>query len=508
VVADTTPVIIGVGQVSERPQDADYAALSPMDLGGQALAAAITDCQATTGVAAEIDTIAAIRQFEISTPVAAAPFGRSNNPPRSIAARVDANPARAILEITGGQAPQALVGELAGEIAAGRSHVAAIVGAEAISTALALTARGDTPDWSEEVAGDLEDRGYGLDGLLDVGLTRHGVTGMIPAYALFENVRRARLGQSLDEYRQDIGNLFAPFSAVAAANPHAANRTAFSAVELAQISDRNRIVAEPYGRLTVSRDQVNQGAAILIASVDAARRMGVPEHRWVHIHAVASEAEPSPLARMHLGKSAAAIRATSVALATASGTLADIAYLDLYSCFAIAVFNLTDALALPTDGSRALTLTGGLPFFGGAGNNYATHAIAEAVARCRAAPGSRALVGANGGAMGKYAAGIYGTQRANWQNKQRLWRLPTDANVVPVVDSAEGMATIETYTMIPNAKGARAPLVLRTPHGARLAALADLTHGPTAALIDGGMPFGAPVTISTDERGRMAARLT
>ena len=39
-IADNTPVIIGVGQYSERPQDKGYQALSYMDLGGRALAAA------------------------------------------------------------------------------------------------------------------------------------------------------------------------------------------------------------------------------------------------------------------------------------------------------------------------------------------------------------------------------------------------------------------------------------------------------------------------------------
>ena len=75
-IADNTPIIIGVGQYAERLDDPGYRALCPMDLAGQALAAALADCQSAHDVGAAIDTVAAIRQFEISTPVAKAlPFG-------------------------------------------------------------------------------------------------------------------------------------------------------------------------------------------------------------------------------------------------------------------------------------------------------------------------------------------------------------------------------------------------------------------------------------------------
>lgn len=47
-----------------------------------------------------------------------------------------------------------------------------------------------------------------------------------------------------------------------------------------------------------------------------------------------------------------------------------------------------DGLGLSADDSRGLTVTGGPPFFGGAGNNYSMHAIAETVALLRATPGA------------------------------------------------------------------------------------------------------------------------
>jgi len=218
---DNTPVIIGVGQYSERVGEAGYAEMSHMDLGGAALKAAFADAQAAQDLGPALDTLAAIRQFEISATRYSAPFGHANNTPRAIASRAGANPARAILEVVGGQGPQRLVGELAAEIAAGRSRMAAVVGSEAISTMRALMSRGEKRDWSEQHEGSLEDRGPGYDGVVDRTSIKHGVGAPIAGYAIAENVRRERLGLSLDDYRLEIGKLFAPFTQVAAANPGA-----------------------------------------------------------------------------------------------------------------------------------------------------------------------------------------------------------------------------------------------------------------------------------------------
>ena len=199
-IADNTPVIIGVGQYSERVDEPTYAALSYMDLAGRALAAAIADSSAGEPVSPVIDTLAAIRAFEMSRPDRKPPFGAASNVPRAIAKRVGADPKRAILTTTGGQTNQQLVGEFASNIASGESQCAVIVGSEAISTVLALSAKGEKPDWSEEVEGDFEDQGFGVEDLMEPALFAHGATGAIPLYALAENARRAKLGKGLEEY--------------------------------------------------------------------------------------------------------------------------------------------------------------------------------------------------------------------------------------------------------------------------------------------------------------------
>ncbi|MFO6446228.1 acetyl-CoA acetyltransferase [Erythrobacter sp. NE805] len=507
-VADNTPVVIGVGQYSERVGEPGYAALSYMDLGGRALAAAIADTGASGDVAGAIDTLAAIRAFEMSRPGREPPFGAANNVPRALAKRVGANPARAILTTTGGQTNQQLVGEFAQAIAAGESRCAVIVGSEAISTVLALSAKGEKPDWSEDVPGDFEDQGFGVEELLEPALFAHGASGAIPLYALAENARRRRLGMGLEAYRLEIGRLFAPFTRVAAANPHSAAPVARTAEDLATVTDRNRIVAEPYPRMTVARDQVNQAAAVIVASAGLARELGVPEDKWVHIHAVTAATELKLSERPDLAGNPASLASVDAALARAGKGMADIRYIDFYSCFAIPVFNQCDHFGLSVDDPRGLTLTGGLPFFGGAGNNYSAHAIAEAVQRVRGDRGSYALVGANGGWMSKYATGIYSTQPADWSGNDRFAVLPKATDAVPVAKGPVEAAVVETYTINRGPKGPEAIFIGRSEAGERVVGNADLSDAATADAFESGEPFGVRLSLIQDERGRTVGRVT
>jgi acetyl-CoA C-acetyltransferase len=506
-IADNTPVIIGVGQYSERVQDEGYEALSYMDLAGRALSAAIADTGAANPVAPAIDTLACIRQFEISRADREPPFGGPDNRPRAIAKRVGADPKRAILSTTGGQTNQQLLGEFASEIAAGESEVAVIVGSEAISTALSLAAKGEKPDWSEEVGGSIEDHGLGVEELLEMDLFAHGASGAIPLYALCDNARRAKLGKGLEEYRHDIGELFEPFTRVAAANKHSAAPVARSAEELATVTERNRIVAEPYTRMTVARDQVNQAAAIIIASAGKARELGIPKDKWVHIHSITMASELQLMERPDIAKNPATIRSLEAAMRRAGKSLDDMRYLDFYSCFAIPVFNVADHFGLSPNDPRGLTLTGGLPFFGGAGNNYSAHAICEAVQRCRNDRGSFALVGANGGWMSKYSTGIYSTEPADWSANDRYEKLPKATDAMTRAAGPQTSATVETYTINHAKTGSDAVFIGRNEKGERVCGNADLADEATRDLFESGEPFGAQLTITQDDRGRNIGRV-
>jgi len=146
----------------------------------------------------------------------------------------------------------------------------------------------------------------------------------------------------------------------------------------------------------------------------------------------------------------------------AGTTMAEIAMFDLYSCFSSAVQAACEALDLAVDDPRGLTLTGGLPYFGGPGNNYVTHAIAETIERLRKAPGKKALVTANGNYLTKHSAGIYSTEAPSHEPgpppalQPALDALPK-ARLVPL---AQGNAQIESYTVMHDRHGPASAIVI------------------------------------------------
>jgi acetyl-CoA C-acetyltransferase len=502
-VEDNTPVIIGVGEASERIDAAGYEALSPADLAGRAAAAAVADASGTGDLAAHIQVIAAIRQFEVSGPRAVAPFGRADNFPRAVARRIGADPARAILEPVGGQGPQHLVNEFAQAIGAGETDLVLLCGSEAISTVRHLTARGESRDWSETIGGELEDRGFG-EALMTADLPRHGARTPISVYAMFENARRARLGMNRADYAREMGRLFAPFTQVAAGNPHAMSRDVHSAEDLATVTASNRLTSDPYPRRMVARDQANQGAAVLMASAGRARSLGVPEGRLVYLHGGADARERNPIERVDLSAGPASVMAIRRALDVAGMGEDQIAAFDFYSCFPIAVFNVRDGLGISDSDRRPLTVTGGLPYFGGAGNNYSMHAIASMVRRLRAAPGEVGLVAANGGFLSKYSVGIYSTRPAPWRGfDSKALQGEIDAWPAPPVAQGDGEGMVETYTIDYSGPAPVGTVIGRLKEGgARFVAMTDPADPALAQRMIAADPLGASVGMASNAEGR------
>ncbi|MEE3753780.1 acetyl-CoA acetyltransferase [Mycobacterium intracellulare] len=499
-----TPVIVGVGQFTERIEDSGYRGMSSVELATAAAQAALHDTGAdVTAVAAAIDTVAALRQFEISgrTP---APMGKSNNYPRSVAKRLGAAPARAVLEPIGGQGPQHLVTEFAGVIASGEAEVVMIFGSENTSSIRYFADR-DKPDHSDTVEGSLEDRGFGYDGLFDDYTVAHGLIGAPAQYGLLENARRARLGLSVADYRRQMGELFAPFTKVAAKNPFASSPVERSVDELITVTASNRMICDPYPRLLVARDQVNQGAAALLMSVAAARRLGVPEERWVFLHGHADMVDQPLLDRLDLTYNSASVLAVQEALAGAGVGIDDVSTFDLYSCFPVPVFNFCDGTQLATDDPRGLTLTGGLPYFGGPGNNYSLHGIAETVSEMRDLPGQFGLVAANGGIMSKYSVGVYSTTPVDWKpdNSAALRAEVAARPKMAVTVKADGRARIETYTVRYDWPVRTGIIIGRLDDdGSRFLALSE--DPELVGLLSDGEPLGASIVVRPTEKDNRA----
>ncbi|MCX2931225.1 acetyl-CoA acetyltransferase [Mycobacterium sp. CVI_P3] len=498
-----TPVIVGVGQFTERIDDADYRGMSAVELATEAVRAALVDTGAdVAAVAGAIEVFAGLRQFEICTPFADPRLGCSDNYVRSVAQRVGADPARAVLEPIGGNGPQKLVTEFAGAIAAGEIAVALILGSENGSTLKTFAGRDGKPDHSETVGGQLEDRGYGFEQYMSEYTAKHGLTGAPVQYGLLDNARRARLGLSVGDYRLKMAELFAPFSKVAAKNPFSSSPVERSVEELATVTAENRMICDPYPRLMVARDTVNQGAAALLMSVEAARRLGVPEERWVYLHGHADQREQDLLDRADVSVSHSSRQAVAEALRGAGISIDDVSTFDLYSCFPFPVFAVCDDFGLAADDPRGLTLTGGLPYFGGPGNSYSLHGIAETVAAMRDKPGAFGLVGANGGVMSKYSVGVYSTTPVEWAAdrsaalQQDIAALPT----VPVTRNATGAGVIETYSVRYDWPERTGVIIGRLDaDGSRFMAIG--TDPALVSLMSDGDPLGAAITVTAGEDG-------
>lgn len=407
VVTQSLPIIVGVGQEVIReftPADTP----SPLSLAVSACKRALED-SGVSGLATAIDTLAFVRLNSDSIRSRSGPFGRYTNLPRLLAQRIGADPTQAILSPVGGQSPQQLVNEIANNLFNGTSDVALVAGAEAIGAMKAAMRAGKTLAWDDATDGQLEDRGIGPE-LINAAEIAGGMGFPPQVYGAFEHAWRAHNGLTQSELATHMAELFAPFSTIASTHRYAQYPTQRSVNFLQTESKDNYRVADPYLKWHVAQDAVNQAAALIITHEVKARELGIAEERWVYLHGGADTQDKLVSRRPALHRSAAMASATSAALTQSGVAIDDIDHLELYSCFPCAVQFALEGLGI-SGTSRQLTQTGGLPYFGGAGNNYSMHGIASMVDTLRADPGSRGLVLANGGFLSKASSGIYSTKR-------------------------------------------------------------------------------------------------
>jgi acetyl-CoA C-acetyltransferase len=195
-------------------------------------------------------------------------------------------------------------------------------------------------------------------------------------------------------------------------------------------------------------------------------------------------------------------RALTATMAMAEATCADMDLIDLYSCFPCAVHAACEVLGLPTDGSRPLTVTGGLPFFGGPGNNYSLHALAEMAVRLRGKT-TRALVSANGGMLSKHAAVVLSTtpDRAaaiDWHKTQDLTVDCTDIPVRAYADTPR-QGKIISYTVIARRDKPDIGIVLAETHsGQRF--LASSTEPAVTSSMQDSSPIARGIDVQEQDQ--------
>ncbi|MGD0880516.1 MAG: acetyl-CoA synthetase [Acidimicrobiales bacterium] len=385
-----------------------------------------------------------------------------DDPCERLAERLGATPAHRRYSGLGGSVPLRLTADVASSMAGGGADLALVVGGEALAT---LRHHPD-PSWSFPPA---EARPFPIT--LDRLEAAHGIYQAYLTFALLDTARRIHRGQGIDAYRTELGELLAALSSVAAAQPeHAWFPVAHSPEEIIAPTTANRMVATPYTKLMTAVMDVDMAAGILVATEARADSLGVPADRRVYLWGTGTAEEPPAMAaRSDLWRSPAMAKATAQALGAL--TVDDVAHLDLYSCFGASLQFARDALGIDDD--RTLTVTGGLPYHGGPGSNYATHALAAMVEALRGDPGSRGLVTGVGMHMTSHAATVWSTTPPPSMPSGQPGPLPV-ADGVPVTAGAEGPATVATFSTTYGREGPEwTALICDLPDGSRCYARLD-----------------------------------
>jgi acetyl-CoA C-acetyltransferase len=486
-----TPVLVGVGQVVRRDPDPTSAS-EPLDLMLEASRRAADD--AGGRLLSRLDSIRVVSALS----------WRYVNPGLAIGERLGVTPRQTVLTSTGGNSPQLLVNETALAIQRGDVDVALLTGAEAMATRQRARRRPDKLwlDWAVQDAGTPAPELVGDEraGTNDAEMAR-SLALPTQIYPVFENAVRAASGRSIDEHERVVAGLWSRFSAVAADNPYAWSPHSLTAEEIATVTAVNRLIGFPYTKLMNANLTVDQSAALLMCSAEVAGDVGVPRDRWVFPWASADAHDHwwvSERADLH---SSPAIRAAGhAALAHAAAAIDDIAHIDLYSCFPSAVQIGAAELGLRLDEpGRPLTVTGGLSFAGGPGNNYATHSIATMVERLRADSGALGLVTALGWYLTKHSVGVYGTDPpprpfARADPQAQIDALPRRDSVA----EHDGRVTVESFTVMHDRDGSPALGIVACllPDGRR--AWGNVRDPGTAKAMTLDDPYSRPAMLHRD----------
>jgi acetyl-CoA C-acetyltransferase len=474
------PVIIGVGQVNDRPDD-------PMEgldsVGLMAAAIRKADEDAGGGWLARCDWLANVQQMAfpgmdvvglLPKELGIAPATRIEKPPY-------------------GDAPIQLISDAANAIAAGEASVAIAVGGEALRTAAKRPQDGGAKLFGNAAAVSTDvQRRYGLTTPQDI-------------YPLYENATRAAWGQSLAEARAESGRIWSRMSEVAVGAEGAWLKKARSAEDIVTPSAENRPLSFPYTKLQVANSAVNQGAAVIVTSLATAREAGVDEALLVYVGAGAQAYEAEgPLERDSFTGTPAMDVSLEKALEENRMSASEMDHIELYSCFPVVPKMARRTLGVGDD--IPLTVHGGLTFGGGPLGNYMMHATAAMVGKLRQGGGKGLLYG-NGGYCTHHHTLVLSSEPIEDVSFPQNYRFDAEADArrgpIPANDQTyEGPATIETYTVFHSREGdpTGGTIVALTPDKRRVVAKVPGEDAATIAFLTDGKaePVGTSGRIESD----------
>ena len=423
---ENTPVIIGIGELCDRPQTLSKAR-DPLNLMKDVVHLADIESK---------EALSKIDRLSIVNPAS----WTYENLPAQLSETLNISPSYSELAPTGGETPVKLLHQAADAIFQGRSECALIVGAEAQYSVNQAGKAGATLPWPEKiqtppdyltVAQHLEPRALQL-----------GLFFPSHVYPLYDMACGAKWGQTPQESLLESAELWAEYAKAAMQNPYSWNPKPWAAKDIITTTPKNRMIAWPYTKAQVANPIVNQAAALIVTSLSLAKTLGINERQMVFINDGAYADEPRNFMRRDRFDNNAAQNAV---LETFKNTKVDA--LELYSCFPIVPKMAKRILDTP---DIAPTVTGGLSFFGAPLNNYMTHAACAMVREIRKNKRCGLLYG-QGEFVTKHHALLL-------SKNPTLSRSYTQANAQDTADktrgsipefepSATGKAALESYTI-------------------------------------------------------------
>ena len=469
-------VIVGVGQVNDRPAD-PMRGLDSLGLMVAALEAA--DRDAGGDWLGDVESVAVVQQISF----------RQDNPLAHKVADGIGSRARIVYESAGpnGDSPILLLNEAANRIARGEIRIAAVTGGEALRTAsqrAALAAKTAVAD-QNPIRNLAKGRSPGYRQV-------YGLSAPVDVYPLYENAGRAAYGQTLAEGQRESGEIWSRFSRVANETPAAWIHAPKTPDEVIEPTADNRPIAFPYTKLMVANSSVNQGAGFIVTSLAEARRRGVPEARVVHVGRGASAHEADDfMARDRYDKSPSMEVCLERTLEWNAVTAGDLDLAELYSCFPCVPKMARRVIGWPLD--KPATVFGGLTFGGGPIGNYMSHAVAEMVDALRAGVGKKGLLLPNGGYATHNHAIVLGMEPLPGAGEAHEFDCQAEADaargrVPALVKDYAGPAEIETYTVFYARDGQprSGVVVARLPDGNRTLAQVPGDDAATIAFLTDG----------------------
>ena len=486
-----TPVCIGAAAVMQRFDDP-----------AEGVDAAGLMVQAARAAAADASVAHVLEQVQLVA-VAGGSWGYGNAP-RLVAQGIGSPKARTHM-IALGVLQTGLLDRALGAIARGEIDTAVVCGGEAKWRELRGRITGQLSPDTDDAGAPAPDEVLRPHGRI---ISEHEIARrMVDApthYALIENARRVADQQSVADHARVVADLWSRFNVIAQANPDAWNRSPMTPEAIALTTAKNRLIAYPYNKWHVSQLNVDQAAALLFCSVARAEALGVPRDRWVFPHAIVDSNYVVPVSeRAVIHRSPGFAHAGARAFALAGVGVDDIAHVDLYSCFPIAVR--TQALELGLRLDRPLTVTGGMTFGGGPLGNYVVQSTAKMMHVLRDDPASRGLVTGISGMITKQGVSIWSTEppTAGYRFDDVSALVAPEVAVVATVAGVGGDGVVVTFTVNADEAGpSRSIAVIDRGDGTRVIASSDDRALATHLMdVDG---IGARVRVHADDSFTLA----